>query len=110
MRVLGVALLVSSTGAIAQTVTGSGTSGTVPVFNGTSTVTNSPISISGSNVGIGTTSPGDPLTVNATSGSDAIMIDQNGSLMNITGGNSSLPWYVYDGKNAEWVLQWNGLS
>jgi hypothetical protein len=66
MRVLGVALLVSSTGAIAQTVTGSGTSGAVPVFNGTSSVTSSPISISGSNVGIGTTNPASTLTVNGT--------------------------------------------
>jgi hypothetical protein len=38
-------------------VTGSGTSNTVPVFTGTSTVGNSPITVSGSNVGIGTTNP-----------------------------------------------------
>jgi hypothetical protein len=42
----------------AAQVTGSGTSGTVPVFTGTSTIGNSPISINGSNVGIGTASPG----------------------------------------------------
>lgn len=47
----------------AQTVTGSGASGTVPVFNGTSTVTNSPITVSGSNVGIGTTTPEHALDV-----------------------------------------------
>jgi len=46
----------------AQTVTGSGTAGTVPVFTGngiSSTLGNSstPITVSGSNVGIGTTSP-----------------------------------------------------
>ncbi|MGH9607448.1 MAG: hypothetical protein ACRD3N_17300 [Terracidiphilus sp.] len=50
------------------TVTTSGTtsSGTVPVFNGTATVTNSPISVSGSNVGIDPqngVSPSSPLTV-----------------------------------------------
>jgi len=54
---LGFALALASAGAAAQTVMGSGTSGTVPVFNGTSTVTNSPIAVSGGNVGIGTTSP-----------------------------------------------------
>jgi hypothetical protein len=50
--------------AMAQTtVTTSGTtsSSTVPVFNGTATVTNSPITVSGSNVGIGTTTPLAPL-------------------------------------------------
>lgn len=51
----------------AQTVTGSGTSNTVPVFTGSSTIGNSPISISGSNVGIGTTSPQDVLDVNGGS-------------------------------------------
>lgn len=35
----------ASAGAVAQTVTGSGTSGTAPVFTGTSTVTNSHIAI-----------------------------------------------------------------
>src|SRR5579862_2947814 len=53
--------LLGLTAAVAQaTVTTSGTtsSGAVPVFNGTSTVTNSPLSVSGGNVGIGTTNPG----------------------------------------------------
>jgi hypothetical protein len=46
-----------SANAAAQTVTGSGTANTVPVFTGTSTLGNSPVSVSGRNVGIGTTSP-----------------------------------------------------
>jgi hypothetical protein len=50
-------------GASAQTVTGSGTTNTVPVFTGASTVGNSPISVSGSNVGIGTNAPTVPLVV-----------------------------------------------
>jgi hypothetical protein len=54
---LGWSLALASVGAAAQTVTGSGTTNTVPVFTGSSTVGNSPISVSGSNVGIGTTSP-----------------------------------------------------
>jgi hypothetical protein len=60
-------LALMAAGAAAQTtVTTSGTtsSGTVPVFNGTATVTNSPISISGGNVGIGTASPSTALDVN----------------------------------------------
>jgi len=43
--------------AAAQTVTGSGTTSTVPVFTGTSAVGNSPITVSDGNVGIGTTAP-----------------------------------------------------
>ena len=50
--------------ASAQTVTGSGTAGTVPAFTGASALGNSPITVSGSNVGIGTTSPSVPLDVN----------------------------------------------
>jgi hypothetical protein len=46
--------------------TAGGTSGTVPVFSGTTTVDNSNISQSGSNVGIGTTSPGVKLDVAGT--------------------------------------------
>jgi len=42
-------------GAVAQTVTGSGTTNTVPVFTGSSALGNSPITVSGGNVGIGTT-------------------------------------------------------
>ena len=61
------AILLAATGAAAQTVTGSGTSGTVPQFTEASTVGDSPISISGSNVGIGTTSPLSKLHI---SGSD----------------------------------------
>jgi hypothetical protein len=41
----------------AAQVTGTGTSGTVPVFTGTSSVGNSPIAVLGGNVGIGTTNP-----------------------------------------------------
>jgi hypothetical protein len=59
---IGMGLVLTAISATAQ-VTGSGTSGTVPKFTGTSTIGNSPISINGSNVGIGTTSPGTALDV-----------------------------------------------
>lgn len=55
-------------------VTGSGTSGTVPVFTGSSpssTVGNSPITVSGSYVGIGTTSPNGGLDVNPPLGANS---------------------------------------
>jgi hypothetical protein len=80
-----VVILLAATGAAAQTVTGSGTSGTVPVFNGTSTVTNSPISISGSNVGIGTTSPAYPLDVNGAVRATTSFVATGGS--NVLGPN-----------------------
>jgi len=53
----GFCLVAFAVGAAAQTVTGSGTTNTVPVFTGSSAVGNSPISVSGSSVGIGTTVP-----------------------------------------------------
>jgi hypothetical protein len=54
---------VIASNAVAQTVTGSGTTNTVPVFTGASTVGNSPITVSGSNVGLGMTVPLSPLGV-----------------------------------------------
>jgi hypothetical protein len=60
---LAICIAAFAVSASAQTVTGSGSSGTVPVFTGTSTVGNSAISVSGGNVGIGTTAPPFLLTV-----------------------------------------------
>ena len=68
---------------IAQTVTGSGTSGDVPVFTGTSTLGNSPLAVSGGNVGIGTTSPQAPLDVNGAirvAGSSGLLFSTNASV------------------------------
>lgn len=63
-------VVLTGAGLAQTTVTTSGTtsSGTVPVFNGTATVTNSPIAISGGNVGIGTTGPRSALDVNPGTG------------------------------------------
>jgi hypothetical protein len=61
---LGFFIMALAVSAVAQTnVTNSnnGTRGTVPVYNGAATVTNSPISASGSNVGIGTLTPASAL-------------------------------------------------
>ena len=46
------------------TVSGSGTTNYVPYYSATATLANSPIAISGSNVGIGTTTPSGKLEVN----------------------------------------------
>lgn len=64
---LAFSIIALAAGAAAQTTvtTSGGTTNTVPVFTGTSTVGNSPIAVSGSNVGIGTTSPGQTLTVSS---------------------------------------------
>jgi hypothetical protein len=64
MMRLAICIAAFAMSAAAQTVTGSGTSGTVPVFTGSSTVGNSVITQSGSNVGIGTTAPATKLEVN----------------------------------------------
>ena len=71
---------IAATGLYAQTVTGSGTAGTVPVFTGSGTSSSignsgAPISVSGSNVGIGTTSPLSALQIGAiNSGTDKLSI------------------------------------
>lgn len=56
-------LLVLSAEAQTTVTTAGGTTNTVPVYTGSSTLGNSPIAISGSNVGIGTTTPTSPLQV-----------------------------------------------
>ncbi len=60
-----VAVMLAGSAAIAQTAvtTSGGTANAVPVYTGSATLGNSPISISGGNVGIGTTTPGNTLTV-----------------------------------------------
>lgn len=57
--------------ASSQTVTGSGTSGTVPVFTGASAVGNSVITQSSGKVGIGTTAPTYTLEVNGVGSFDS---------------------------------------
>jgi hypothetical protein len=70
MAAVAICIAAFAMSAAAQTVTGSGTAGTVPVFTGSgtsSTIGNSsaPITVSSSgNVGIGTTNPGTSLDVN----------------------------------------------
>jgi hypothetical protein len=93
---LGILIAAIAGNATAQTtVTTSGTtsSGTVPVFNGTATVTNSPISVSGSNVGIGTPTPATQLhIVNQVGSVNPLEIDVNGNGgIKLTRTNSSHP-------------------
>lgn len=63
---LALPIIMLATGAVAQnnvTTTNGGAVGIVPVFTTGTDVENSPISVSGGNVGIGTTSPAVPLDV-----------------------------------------------
>jgi len=62
--VVGFCLLVTALGS-AQ-IAGSGATGTIPVFTGSSAIGNSVITQSGSNVGIGTTTPGSLLEVDGS--------------------------------------------
>jgi hypothetical protein len=57
-KIVGLAFCIaaSAMSMAAQTVTGSGTTNTVPVFTGASVVGNSPVTVNGGNVGIGLTS------------------------------------------------------
>lgn len=97
---VAICIAVFAMSASGQTVTGSGTSGTVPVFNGTSTVTNSPISVSGGNVGIGTTDPPDALSVYSGSGVDGGAFMQIGSM-------GAYAWQI--GRDPSSTYAWGGL-
>jgi len=96
---LGLGLALASVGAVAQqttVVTTGSTAGTVPVFGAPSTsqtsanqtpVANSPISVSGSNVGIGTTAPNALLTLNSNSAT-TLPAPANGVLLNLGAADS----------------------
>ena len=60
---LGLTMMAVAATAQTTVTTSGGTTNTVPVFTGSATVGNSPISVSGSNVGIGTASPTTQLQV-----------------------------------------------
>jgi len=62
---LGLTMMAVAAAAQTTVTTSGGTTNTVPVFTGTSTVGNSPITVSGSNVGIGTTAPTGLLQIQA---------------------------------------------
>jgi hypothetical protein len=77
-QMMGLALCIAAFAmSAAAQITGSGTSGTVPVFTGPSTEGNSPISVSGGNVGIGTTAPGAAIEVDSPTIHQAIYNDTN---------------------------------
>ena len=94
---LTMALMV--TVATGQTVTGSGTPGTVPVFTGSSTIGNSPITISGSNVGIGTSSPATNLDV--VGGNVNLYAGHNTGTATIGSSNSTAPLYEFAGAQTQ---------
>jgi hypothetical protein len=103
-RTVFAGMLLLGSVARAQTVTGSGTSNTVPKFSGTSTLGNSPISISGSNVGIGTPSPTLSLHVNAASAAPASSGNATGQML-ITGGGTYATVFgtVDSGTQYSWI-------
>ena len=98
MRVWFFGLIFIASAASAQTVTGSGTSGTLPVFTNSSTIGNSSISVSGSDVGIGTTSP-------------TTTLDIRGPMQSLSNWNGSLPTITPSvSVSGGTLLGWNGLS
>jgi len=75
MGLVGLVVVSLAMNAVAQTVTGSGTTGRVSVFSGSSTIGNSIITQSGGDVGIGTTTPGAILDVNGEAASSSTDFD-----------------------------------
>jgi hypothetical protein len=71
------------------TLTGAGTTGYVPLWTGPSALGNSPIVVSGSNVGIGTTAPVYPLDVNGTATLRGGLKLEPGSAASPTAGSNS---------------------
>jgi hypothetical protein len=94
---LGAATMAVAAAAQTTVTTTGGTTNTVPVFTGGATVGNSPITVSGGSVGIGTTSPAYELEVNGNlgidgAGSTANYLSSSGSsVLCFTSGGSCAP-------------------
>ena len=134
-RQVPLVIFLAATAAAAQTTVtnnNDGASGTVPVYNGSATLTGtSPLSVSGSNVGIGTTAPVAPLeidggantgneilnlvstgtdgyfTIHAVDGSVAYFYQRNGGSTGFTGSSGS-SIDIFGGSNSVGVFNNNG--
>ena len=94
--------LVSATSTSSGTISGSGASGYIPIWSGTTSLATSTIYETGGNVGIGTTSPGDKLHVsgnatvsgiaNCTGTGQAVKTDASGRLVCGTVTNITPDW------------------
>jgi hypothetical protein len=115
---LGGVLFALSAAAIGQTVTTTGgKANTVPMFSGATSIVNSPLSVSGSNVGVGTATPGYVLDIQGGSSQDGLALEINSSstfdamrwitpthIYQATVGGSGTgvyanSWYIYDQTN-----------
>ena len=124
INLLAICVVVFAASASAQTAVtnnNDGTTNAVPVYTGSATLGSSPISVSGSNVGIGTTSPGYLLDVNGPArigssgnyptlylGSGGNYVASDNSALYLNSGNSVQ--YFYAGANYKMVLNGNGLA
>lgn len=88
---LGIGLALASAGAAAQTTVtnnNDGAANTVPVYTGNATLGNSPITVSGGNVGIGTTSLSTALNVGGVTTGTVNQTGRSGAFMSY-GGNGN---------------------
>jgi hypothetical protein len=78
-----------------------GTSGYIPEFTGASTIADSPVFVSGSNVGIGTATPAQTLDVNGTTVfRNSVYIYHNGTATASSGVNSVPMLFLTEGYNS----------
>jgi hypothetical protein len=78
---VGMCLVMGFTYAPAQTTvtTNGGTTGTVPIFTGNSAIGDSPISVSGTSVGVGTTNPASLLHLQTASSTNTLSMGAGGT-------------------------------
>jgi hypothetical protein len=85
----------------ATVTTPGGTSGYIPAFTGASTIADSPVFVSGSNVGIGTTTPAQTLDVNGTTVfRNNVYVYHNGTATASAGVNSVPMVFLTEGYNS----------
>jgi hypothetical protein len=98
----------TATGGSSGSISGSGTSGTIALFTGTSSIGNSVITQSGSNIGIGTSSPSQALSIGNGTASRYIRVQ--GSVADSYFGSDGTGTFIGNGNNAPIYIVTDGIE